>query len=355
MMLLAAACSYDASFEDCAVHCTTDVGCPIGLACEAEGLCRTPGATETCAVVLETFSSCVGLAATCGPNADENCCSTATPIPGGTFYRSHDIASDGMYPSTSYPATVSPFMLDRFEVTVSRFRKFVEAGQGTQESPPIAGAGAHARILKSGWDPSWDGELATSTATLIADVKCHATYQTWTDEAGANEDLPINCVTWYEAMAFCLWDGGYLPTEAEWNFTATGGDEQRAYPWSSPPGSLAIDCSYANYNVNVPSGTYCVNGTTGEATRIGSESPKGDGKWGHTDLAGGVWAWNLDWYSTYPMPCNDCANLTAASNRVLRGGSFYDNAPALRGGFRYNLTPNLRGGSVGVRCARPIL
>src|SRR5574341_1226163 len=89
MILVAAlaACTYPTHFEDCTVRCAADAECPNDLACGPEGLCRTPGAEETCARVLGTFPSCAGLAPTCGPNADEDCCSTALPIPGGTFYR----------------------------------------------------------------------------------------------------------------------------------------------------------------------------------------------------------------------------------------------------------------------------
>ena len=89
---------------------------------------------------------------------------------------------------------------------------------------------------------------------------------------GANESLPINCITWYEAFAFCAWDGGFLPTEAEWNYAAAGGSEQRAYPWSNPPTSTTIDCSHANYDdcaaLREPAGDGAVN-------RVGSESPAG--------------------------------------------------------------------------------
>ena len=354
--LILSACAYDTRFEDCTVRCTADAECPVGLACKAEGLCRTPDATETCARVLETPPSCAALAAVCGPNADEDCCSTATPISGGTFFRSYDVASDGMYPSTSYPATVSPFVLDKYEVTVGRFRSFVNAGAGTRVNPPTPGAGS--RFLndapdQGGWAASWNENLAADSSSLVAAVKCDVSFQSWTDVPAGNEDLPISCVTWYEAFAFCVWDGGFLPTETAWNFAAAGGSEQRAYPWSSPAGSTTIDCSYANYHNDTNS---CVNQPNGAVNRVGSESPKGDGKWGQSDLAGNVWEWTLDWYaSPYGNPCPDCANVTPATFRVFRGGYFNAGATLLRAGGRGDFfTPTTRNYSFGVRCARPV-
>ena len=346
------ACAYDTSFEDCSVRCTTDMECPEGLTCEAEGRCRTPGETEACTPALETFPSCVGLTATCGPNANEDCCSTATPIPGGTFFRSYDVAGDGMYPSMSYPATVSPFVLDRFEVTVGRFRKFVEAGRGTRANPPTAGAGErklNGNAGQGGWDTSWNTVLAADTAALILAVKCDGSKQTWTDVPGTNEERPIGCMTWYEATAFCAWDGGYLPTEAEWNYAASGGAEQRAYPWSNPPGLMSIDCTRANYGGTSPPSTMCSQ----MANKVGS-SPQGIGRWGQDDLGGNILEWTLDWYATYTASCNDCANLVAGSTRVLHGGTFADVASALRNGFRRSdVAPSTRFSGVGVRCARP--
>ena len=371
---IGAACAYNTHFEDCTVHCDPDsAACPYGLSCGAEGFCRVPGTIGTCSTVLDDagldaraadaaqqFLSCEGLATTCGPSSNDSCCDTATPIPGGTYYRSYDVASDGMYSSMSFPATVSPFVLDKYEVTVGRFRKFVETGMGTQIAPPAAGACArelNGSANQGGWDPSWNAELTATVASFESALKCDATYQTWTDAAGSNEDLPINCVTWYEAFAFCAWDGGFLSTEAEWNFAAAGGAEQRAYPWSSPAGSLTSDCSYANYDL---SGTnYCVPGSgaaVATMNTVGTESPKGDGKWGHSDLGGNACEWTLDWYGPYVVPCSDCANLASGAYRVIRGGNFSFSVQYMRTADRGLMDPNAvpsnRGRNVGIRCAR---
>ena len=290
---------------------------------------------------LLTAPGCQGLPATCGPSSADDCCNPGSAMPGGTYYRSYDVAGVSSSGNTSYPATVSTFRLDKYEVTVGRFRAFVNAGKGTQASPPVSGAGAHAAIAGSGWNTSWNTSLTADKAALIAAVKCGASYQTWTDDSpGANEARPMNCITWYEAMAFCIWDGGYLPTEVEWNYAATGGSEQRAYPWSSPAGSLSIDATRANYS------------STSGAIPVGAKSA-GDGRWGQSDLAGNVWEWTLDWYRTYVTSCSDCAQVESGTSRVIRGGSF-NSAPAnLRAGYRgYDLPPAYRNNYIGVRCAR---
>jgi formylglycine-generating enzyme required for sulfatase activity len=296
--------------------------------------------------------SCVSLPPTCGPSGTSSCCDTAL-VPGGTFDRSYDHGTDGMYPDTSNPATVSAFRLDTYEVTVGRFRQFVTAGMGTQASPPATGAGA--RTLngipsQGGWDASWTSNLTANSVALVAALTCNGSRSSWTSAASANESLPINCISWFEAFAFCVWDGGYLPTEAEWNYAASGGSEQRAYPWSNPASSLTVDCSYANY---APGGTsFCVNPPSGAPNAVGSESPKGDGKWGQADLGGNVAEWAFDGQGNYANPCVDCADLTDSMLRALRGGVFSDDATFLRGARRGLDTPSLRDSNFGVRCAR---
>ena len=299
-----------------------------------------------------TAPSCSGLAATCGPSGNESCC-TSLLVPGGTFYRSYDGVT---YTDKSYPATVADFYLDKYEITVGRFRQFVNAGMGmgmgTQASPPASGAGVHPLITGSGWNSAWNTNLKANTAALTTAMKCDSTFQTWTDTALGNESRPQNCIDWYEAFAFCAWDGGRLATEAEWNYAAAGGSEQREYPWGS-----GIDASKASYSVD--SIQQCMgDGVAGcslaDLIIVGSK-PAGNGKWGHADLAGNVWEWTLDWYATYQPACNNCADLTVASVRVVRGGSFYNLASYLRSALRYYFFPGSHYYYIGARCARTSL
>jgi sulfatase modifying factor 1 len=252
---------------------------------------------------------------------------------------------------------VTAFRLDRYEVTVGRFRPFVAAmAAGFM---PAAGAGKHVHLNlgqglnatggghEPGWVASWNGNLATTTSAWNTKLAIG----TWTPAPGGNERLPITGISWYDAYAFCIWDGGFLPSDAEWNYAAAGGVEQRAYPWSPafPPGSSAISCGNAWYSG-------CSSATTpaGAPIPVGGLSPGGDGKWGQADLAGNVYEWVLDWSVSYVNPCNDCVNVTPVANtgKVIRGGSVTSSSFQVLTGARGAAYVAGSFPDIGVRCAR---
>jgi formylglycine-generating enzyme len=336
-----------------------DIGDGVSGACVADnhtGLDAGADASTSDAPPQPLAASCIGLATTCGVNGSDSCCNSPS-VPGGTYYRGFDRAGDNNSGFQNSPATISTFRLDKYEVTVGRFRKFVLAGMGTQASPPPPGSGAHVNIVGSGWDSSWNSNLVGNTTALISAVKC-TSFATWTNEVVTNENRPINCITWYEAMAFCTWDGGYLPTEAEWNYAAAGGDQQRAYPWSSPASDVQIDGAHASYNdftINNPSN--CVgDGLPGcavtDMVSVGTK-PAGDGRWGQSELAGNVGEWTLDTFaSSYANPCTDCANLADPTYRIARSGHFQTGFTEVRTAARLLAGPGDRTAIHGVRCAR---
>ena len=300
--------------------------------------------------------SCAGLAATCGPSGNGDCCASnvVTGVTTASFHRSYDGATSG-YTSQAYPARVSDFRLDTYEITVGRFRKFWNTYPGNM---PAAGSGKNPNNASDpGWDATWNtSSLPASQAALTTKIECQTTDQTWT---AGNDALPMNCIDWFEAEAFCIWDGGRLPTEAEWNYAAAGGTQQRVYPW----GSAALDCTYANFQGAAGGTDFCVAPGNGGVNRVGSESPKGDGLYGQADLAGNVWEWVQDWYANaYTSPCSNCAYTTVldgqlasgavSDERVLRGGSFNNMASYLLSSYRYFGIPSYHSEAFGARCAR---
>ena len=293
--------------------------------------------------------SCVGLPGSCGVFANDDCC-TSPLVPGGAFVREYDVSGDGMHATMAFPATVSDFRLDKYEVTVGRFRAFLASGTATAANPPSTGAGSNPYTASTGWDPAWNAKLMPDLTTLEGELPC-TNNATWTSSPTADDVRPINCITWYEAAAFCAWDGGFLPTQAEWNFAAAGGDQQRAYPWSSPPSSLTIDGSYASYF----DGTNCVgDGLPGcavtDLVHVGSK-PAGDGRWGQSELAGNVGEWVFDEYGLN-VPCSDCADLPIGTVVAVVGGYYNRDQTEVRTAFEDGGDPTSRFDTAGARCAR---
>jgi sulfatase modifying factor 1 len=346
--------------------CASDAGWSPAWSC-ATGTCTAGDCTGATATAPSCATSGAGRT-TCGTDGGESCC-LSEEIPTGAYDRV--FAADGG--GRADRATISGFRLDKYLVTVGRFREFFGAWNASPAvATPDAGAGKHVHLnggrglansasagkYESGWASSDDGYV--TLARTPSDLACDS-YATWTAATGGHEMLPINCVNWYEAYAFCIWDGGFLPSEAEFEYAATGGSEERYYPWgANGPGTAN---QYAIYGTGgtapicyYPTSAACT-GTTNIAP-VGS-ALLGAGLWGQVDLGGDVATWGLDSYASYVVPCTDCAYLNAtAAGRVIRGGGFKYAALNLASAQRFAFPPLTDAGAAtnsdtwGVRCAR---
>jgi formylglycine-generating enzyme required for sulfatase activity len=280
---------------------------------------------------VDQSGPCQGEGCSCAGLGESDCaghsCCTSLTVPAGEF----ELGGGN--------AAVAGFRLDEFEVTVGRFRRYVEAYVG----PPGVDSGQNDYVIGSGWMPEWSGEMPVNERELRKQLICEG--RTWTDEAGEHEGLPMNCLTWFEAFAFCAWDGGRLPTEAEWEYAAAGGDQARAFPW----GEEMPDASRALFGCEGSAGSCAPSGLLG----VGSK-PDGAARFGQLDLAGSLAEWTLDYFAAYPDACDHCANIGNGTERVARGGDLASEGPnELATTHRAAFDPQTRDFAHGVRCARP--
>jgi formylglycine-generating enzyme required for sulfatase activity len=349
--------------------CAKDGDCKNGGKCVDVG----PGQkacvrSRSCTGGPGANKSCGGLPTNENAAGTDDCCKTLA-VPGGSF---------NIFNDAQYPAKVSPYLLDAYEVTAGRFRAWVEATNGNlRANAPKPGDGAHPKVPNSGWRAEWDAFLPTSRAEvdqMLGPEKCqvganlddYGTLTWWTSALdakikqanGKNADVlaantkealdgkPINCIPWHVLFAFCVWDGGRLPTNAEWSFAAEGGAEQRDFPWGSVPAGDLVNISGRadlslvptwnagqkfvvaslydpslgpnqldpKYYVHTWGGKFRT--TRDNAMHVAPVGRRvlGNGRFGHADLGGGMIEWMLDEGPVKPGQCNDCANVSWPAN-----------------------------------------
>jgi formylglycine-generating enzyme len=246
---------------------------------------------------------CVDGATSKGPDG-----TTWVTICGGTFQMG---STDFSTSVPVHPVTVPDFEMAATEVTVTQYQACVTASACTE--------------------PDTDGDCAGTS------------FGNW--GAPGREDHPVNCLTWYDAEAFCAWVGGRLASEAEWEYAARSGGRDIDFPW----GDETATCSYAVLNEG---GFGC---GTGHSMAVCSK-PMGSTDQGLCDMAGNIWEWVRDWYHDGYIEAPDDGSAwedPSGSTRVIRGGSFYDVAYGLQTAYRYPVEPSASYyWNTGFRCAR---
>lgn len=300
----------------------------------APGLRRAP-VRATTPWSGEAVVPCSAAPRPAGPDLDEEAC-----VPGGAFALGDTLAlGDGDFRSQPERVrVVDPFLLDRFEVSVGRYRAALRRGY-VPVAPPVQEPGE----IGPGHVCTWNvGASPAERSMAIAD----------------RERLPLNCLSWAEARAFCIFSGGDLPTEDQWELAATaaGRPTETSYPW----GSDLATCDRSVFQRAFvppydtcpgPRGPIAVDDATFAAT---DRSPQGI-----VGLAGNLQEWLRDGFESYASSSWSRAGLRGSLDpaaeaplRATRGADWAGPALFATGSARRAQPPLAKFDNLGFRCTR---
>ena len=273
---------------------------------------------------------------------------------GGTFLMGSNhpggFPSDGEGPVRNI--TVGPFHIDEAAVTNAQFSDFVE------------GTGYATEAERFGWSFVFREFVSPKEAKSAGEAVADAPWwwrvngASWRHPEGVDSsvedrmDHPVVHVSWSDAAAYCRWAGKRLPTEAEWEFAARGGLEQKTCPWGdelTPGGEHRCNIWQGSF----PDHNAVEDGYAGTAPAR-SFIPN---DYGLFNTSGNAWEWCSDWFDTRfhrRAPRENPKGPPRGDRKVMRGGSYLCHASycnRYRVGARSSATPDRSTGHVGFRCA----
>ncbi len=236
-------------------------------------------------------------------------------IPAGEFLMGSDNKQDQDAEATElpqHPIYLQEYRIARVPVTVAQFRRFVQAKD-------------HTTIAEN---QGWAKDLIGTDWVQVKGAS-------WRHPHGLNSDVqenhPVTCISWEDAVAFCAWAQVRLPTEAEWEKAASwdeANQTKRKWPWGN-----TFDPNKCNSR----------EADIGDTTPVDMYSPRGDSAYGVSDMAGNAWEWCVDWYDPNyykHSPRRNPQGPTSGQSRIARGGSWFQGYRYVRCANRFLHEPN---------------